>query len=301
MKKTHARRKFKKLLGQANHFLITTLIGLDHIEKNSNITKPVEFSTSWEPHNIKASAYRSREFVLNSALTWTVDSLDSYLTMIHRKPKVIQDKNFTIAMSKSGRSVYRKATNIGEYFKIELLLISMIELLVTWRNNLTHNFAENTIRPESERELQDNKELIKEKYSGLIIDDIFEKVYQGKSPSFKECASLIQATHKFVEIIDSKIIKQLDINQYSKNIYCLYFTINNEKRTSKVFGSPLNDRKKIITNILRDNGAFDEVNDEIIDTLVNLKVADIKEYNKQIEKEEENPDNDENNSFNYLN
>lgn len=287
MKKTHARRKFKKLLGQANHFLITTLIGLDHIEKTKNIKKPAEFSTSWEPHNTKVSAIRSREFVINSALAWTVDSLDSYLTMIHRKPKIIQDSEFTVAMSKAGRSVYKKAINVGEYFDIDLKLIAMIELLITWRNNLTHNFAENIIREESEQELLDNKQNVKDEYSGLIINDIFKKAYNGKSPSFKECASLISATHKFVEKIDSIIINRLDTNKFAKNVYCLYFNQNYEKRISKIFGSPIEDREKIIINILQDTGAFDEIDDSIINSLIHMKPTDIKIHNKSEEEEQD--------------
>ena len=113
MKKTHARRKFKKLLGQANYFLITSLIGLNYIKETENIKKPDEFSTSWEPHNPKVSALRSRVYILNSSLAWTVDCLDSYFIMIHRKPKMIICSTFTSLMSQANRLVYKKAINIG--------------------------------------------------------------------------------------------------------------------------------------------------------------------------------------------
>lgn len=283
MKKTHARRKFKKLLGQANHFLITSLIGLNYIKETENIKKPDEFSTSWEPHNPKVSALRSRVYILNSSLAWTVDCLDSYFIMIHRKPKMIISSTFTSLMSQSNRSVYKKAINIGNYFSIDLRMIAMIEILITWRNNLTHNFAENQIEKKSESILLDNKSFIKDTFSGLDIEQVLKKAIKGDSPSFKECASLISVTHKFVESIDKKVLEQLNIENYAKNIFCLYFQEDFEKRISKFFGKDIESRSKTIENILKNEGAFDTINPIIISNLLKLNNKDISVLIKESE------------------
>ena len=59
---------FKNEIGQANHFLITILVGLDGVHDNK-INIKEEFSTSWNPKNRIDSANRSREFAKKSALT----------------------------------------------------------------------------------------------------------------------------------------------------------------------------------------------------------------------------------------
>ena len=68
MNATKAKKKFKKRFGQANHLLITTLVGLDSIESGKIVEKPSEFSTSWNPMEPKRSAERARMFVLQSFL-----------------------------------------------------------------------------------------------------------------------------------------------------------------------------------------------------------------------------------------
>lgn len=62
-----AQRQFKKRMGQANHFLITILIGLDEVSKGL-VKKPDTLDVSWNPKDVKASAERSRVYALNSSL-----------------------------------------------------------------------------------------------------------------------------------------------------------------------------------------------------------------------------------------
>ena len=102
-------------------------------------------------------------------------------------------------------------------------MIAMIEILITWRNNLTHNFAENQIEKKSESILLDNKSFIKDTFSGLDIEQVLKKAKKGDSPSFKECASLISVTHKFVESIDKKVLEQLNIENYAKIFFVYIF------------------------------------------------------------------------------
>ena len=76
-----ARRHFKQRIGQVNHFLITTLIGLDGV-KSKEFTLPEEFRTSWNPRSVERSAERSIRFILDASLSWVVDNLDSYFTIV---------------------------------------------------------------------------------------------------------------------------------------------------------------------------------------------------------------------------
>ena len=70
MKRTIARKEFKEQFGQSNHFLITSLIGLNIIEKSEEIIKPEEFSTSWNPKdkNNSLSKWSNQNWMTKSGL-----------------------------------------------------------------------------------------------------------------------------------------------------------------------------------------------------------------------------------------
>lgn len=214
MKLTKAHREFKKRFGQANHFLITTLVGLDAIETGAVTGKPSSFSTSWNPKDQVRSAQRSRIFALQSFLGWAVESLEMYLTELNRKPKELDSEIFTSLYSKAGQHIYKKAIYIGDEIEIPPVLVALMEVLITWRNYTFHYDIDNQIRPESLQVLQDEKLNIMNDYCGLDIDKLKETWENGRDFSFKETASLINATHKYVQEIDSYALKNLDIIRY---------------------------------------------------------------------------------------
>ena len=172
MKSTKARKEFKERFGQANHLLITTLVGLDAIEKNIIKEKPQSFSTSWNPKDSVSSARRARIFVLKAFLGSAVESLEMYLTELNRKPKLLQDHKddkFLKLYSNAGQSIYKKVINIGEGAGVDAVIIGLIEVLITWRNYTLHYDIDNELRPETWTILVDNAEEIKENYHGLDI------------------------------------------------------------------------------------------------------------------------------------
>ena len=83
-------KKFKKRMGQANHFLVTTWIGLDAVA-TGDAQQRETFNVCWNPHDINFSVKRSKEFLVNAALSWTVDNLDMYLRMSNQNPKLLSD------------------------------------------------------------------------------------------------------------------------------------------------------------------------------------------------------------------
>ena len=107
LNRTQARWAFKDLLGQANHFLITILVGLDGV-RSGEVTLHPEFRTSWNPQNVARSAERSRIFVMDLALIRSIDALDTYMMMSARKPTAIGDRALVAAMDGSGRSIARR-------------------------------------------------------------------------------------------------------------------------------------------------------------------------------------------------
>jgi len=263
-----SRRYFKKRLGQANHFLITILVGLDGIIKD-DITLSPEFSTSWNPKNKEKSAKRSAKFALNSSLAWAIDNLDAYFIMCHQKPTLFEDRILIDAMSGAGRHVHDKFIAIYEYLErknIESIkpYAAFVELAIQWRNNTTHFGAENKLDTKFLDELKQNKAWYKANFRGLDIIESLNSFKENKDPSFKEVTSMIAAIHKFVEIADEVFVQNLNINRYIKDLVSKHYNLYPK---NKIFFLTLTSERKIslIRTLLLSNG-FSEI--ENIDGLI---------------------------------
>lgn len=213
-----ARRHFKKRIGQVNHFLITTLVGLD-IVKKGGCSLPEEFKTSWNPQNVERSADRSVRFILDASLSWVVDNLDSYFVEAARKPSIIEDEDLLNDYNGTGRSVnkrfelfYNKAKeenkNIDKY-------AALVEVAIQWRNNTVHFGADNILKPEYKSILQQNKEFYHTEFRHLDIDEMLAS-FDAKDghPTFKEVASMINAIHSFVECVDVFLLDRLNVERF---------------------------------------------------------------------------------------
>lgn len=263
-----SRRYFKKRLGQANHFLITILVGLDGIIKD-DITLSPEFSTSWNPKNKEKSAKRSAKFALNSSLAWAIDNLDAYFIMCHQKPTLFEDRILIDAMSGAGRHVHDKFIAIYEYLErknIESIkpYAAFVELAIQWRNNTTHFGAENKLDTKFLDELKQNKAWYKANFRGLDIIESLNSFKENRDPSFKEVTSMIAAIHKFVEIADEVFVQNLNINRYIKDLVSKHYNLYPK---NKIFFLTLTSERKIslIRTLLLSNG-FSEI--ENIDGLI---------------------------------
>lgn len=223
MKITKAKRDFKKRFGQANHFLITTLIGLNAVESGLVSDKPDSFSTTWNPRDQIRSAQRSRGFVLKSFLGWAVESLEMYLTELNRKPKELESAKFTELYSSAGRSIYLKVIYIGDEVNIDPVLVALMEVLITWRNYTFHYDIDNEIRDVSLKILKDEEARIAVEFCGLQIDQLKEAWEQGRDFSFKEASSLINATHKYVDALDTYAVRCIDIDRYISETITVHF------------------------------------------------------------------------------
>lgn len=252
MRETKARKTFKKRLGQANHFLITTLVGLDGIESGIITEKPEDFHTSWNPKNLKSSASRSRGFVLKSFLGWAVESLEMYMVELNRKPKELYSEKFTQIYSNAGQSIYKKVVGVGEEAGVRASLIGLMEVLITWRNHVFHYGIDNEIRPCSLVTLSTNKEAVKDEFCGLDIDIMKETWESGRDFTFKEAASLIRATQKFVEELDEFVLNHLDIDRYVKEILEGEFK-NNAQKIQKYKSLPNDKRCRFIKSLVLNN------------------------------------------------
>jgi hypothetical protein len=268
MKQTIAKRSFKKRFGQANHLLITTLIGLDAIENGTIKTKPESFSTTWKPKSPKRSAQRARIFTLQSFLGRAVESLEMYLTELNRKPKELESPEFTSLYSKADTSIFRKATLIGDKIQVDPVLIALMEVLITWRNYVFHYDIDNQIRPQSLSVLKENHQLITERFCGLNVEQLKETWENGGDFSFKETASLISATHDYVVAVDAYALKHLDEERY----ICETITgsiSKNTKRLQKYKSLPVSKRTRYLSSLIMDHAGV-KLNPSKIEAMAKL-------------------------------
>jgi len=250
MKATKPRKVFKKSFGQANHFIITALVGLNAIERGDLKDVPEELHTSWSPKDPQQSARRARRFVLNTALMSAVDAIDVYLTMLWRSPKWISGDDVEGMYSSAGRSVYNKAMGLSSILQIQDTTRAMVEVIITWRNNVTHELANNTLSPSSARILKDKSSECGVHFCGLNPSALEEKANAGSDLTFKETTSLIRATHLFVEEVDSRVIQRLSMEAFSKTLFIGRLNGSPDLK-KRYFGANQERQAKIIRNILQ--------------------------------------------------
>jgi hypothetical protein len=212
MKHTLARRAFKEHLGQANHFLITTLVALDCLNNHQNFNS-AGLHAAWSPKDVSASVQRSRIFAMHSFLGTAVDALDVYFSLLGRKPDFLQDERTSQALQACHRSVYKKAQFLATLVPCSSIESALIEVLITWRNNVMHELADNKLSDISKQTLERAKNEISESYRGLDVSQLSFKAECGGDLTFKETASLINAAHKFVEKSDQFILDKLDLSR----------------------------------------------------------------------------------------
>lgn len=218
--KSYALKLLKKEMGQANHFLITILVGLDGV-KSGKVVKNEEFDVAWNPRSVESSASRSRIYAIKSSLAWAVDCLDMYFLLCNKKPKLLSDE-LSRAFDGTGHSVYKKFEVITNSIKMDELEKACIDLLICWRNRSTHYFAENDLKESSRKTLVELVPLD----SGAVkchleVDVMLKSFDDGEIPAFKEVAFLIRKTISFVEHLDAELLSKKQALQILDDLLCI--------------------------------------------------------------------------------
>jgi len=266
MKISIANKEFKKRFGQVNHLLITTLIGLDGIESGIITKKPSSFSTSWNPKSCMRSAQRSRVFILKSFLGWAVESLEMYLTELNRKPKLIESEKLIKLYDKAGQSILRKTLSIADEIKVDPVLIALMDVMITWRNHTFHYDVDNKIRESSFTILKDNKSRLREDFAGLEIEFLNRTWDTCENFTFKETASLISATQKFVQEIDKYVLIHLNHERFYWEMILKYFK-KNKKSKEKYLSFESKRKLKFLKILLQNIAGVYDIEDKLLKSL----------------------------------
>ena len=279
--KSSALKKFKNEIGQANHFLITTLIGLDGV-KSGEVKKNDEFDAAWNPKDVIASANRSRIFVIKSALSWIVDCLDMYLRLCNRRPKLINE-GLSRKFDGTGHSVYQKYLVIVEEYEVDKVDQAVIDLLICWRNRMVHFDADNKLQEFSKKILKCDLETDEraKKYH-LNSNQMLKAFEEKKCPTFKEIAFLISKAIEFIEKLDQTILSRLNIMEILDDTICYVL-----KRDQKIFDgifskNDIERRRHKIIEFMKSNGFMDlenntEREERYINSICQLSYKEAKE------------------------
>lgn len=258
LRRTPARRVFKDLLGQANHLLITQLVGLAAVEAGTAVCPP-DLATSWNPKDPRRSAQRSREFAVRGTLVATCDALDTYLRILNQKPKILSDPDLISSFDATGRRLL--ATRMKEVSNLTTELpgspeLAMVRFAVAWRNRVVHYLDEDRLDEALREELLSHAESIHASYQGANVCEMlnrFEETRRHSTPTFKETTAFVRASQRSVEAIDTELLRRLDGQRHLLNSLEAFFK-DRDDRIVKTWGKGLDNRRRRVRQLLLESG-----------------------------------------------
>lgn len=263
--RSRPRSAFKKLLGNANHLIITSLVGLDAVERGIVTKVPDDLRAAWSPKNAVNSAQRSRRLILDMALIRAIDAVDVYLNEAVRKPVLVQSPGFRKDIDAAGRSILKKLQVVERHVpELDDLPLAIIFLMVAWRNRGAHSEADLDAPEKYLDVLRSSAEQLANRFRGLDAKVLLSG-YDAERPAFfKEVTSLINAAHHFVSELDSRLLSSLDTERFLKDT--IWATLGDSKgsreaieqarmrRATSVWGKDPKDRKASVLKLLNHQG-----------------------------------------------
>lgn len=272
LERSRPRKAFKTLLGNANHLIITALVGLDGVERGVVSGVPKDLRTVWSPKDPKNSAKRSRRLILDMALIRAIDAIDTYLREAIRKPALIQSNDFRADLDAAGSSIFAKLQSVERFYpKINGVTLAVVFVMVAWRNRAAHTEADRDAPEKHLAELRSNSVQIAENFSGLDVEMLLGGYEAIRPVTFKEVASLNKAAQCLVADLDARLLNSLDCEQFLKDVIWSSLSVHKKpielveetrkRRAISVWGKDPNSRMDAIIRLLRQNG-FSEIQPE---------------------------------------
>ncbi|KSV76427.1 hypothetical protein N185_14825 [Sinorhizobium sp. GW3] len=296
LNESKARVHFKHMLGNANHLIITMLVGLEAVDRRIITEIPEDLHAAWNPRDPELSAKRSRRLLLDMALARAVDSLDVYIRWSRRRPELIQDKGLQRLIDSAGRSVALKFKAMTSHYPdLPEVTVAMISVMIAWRNRAVHEEADTEISADQRAVLQNSKVDISKKYRSLSVDMMLDG-FENSAPTFKEIASLIHATGDFIRELERVQFRSLNKEQYLKGLILEDIKsiqpsqaarhAEMKQRLQSLWGKDAGDRPTVICRFLQHRGlaskakydyalAFDE---KLLGEVSRMRVSDVWEW-----------------------
>ncbi|WP_321337962.1 hypothetical protein [Breoghania sp.] len=265
LEQSPSRKAFKSLLGNANHLIITALVGLDGIERGVVRGIPDDLRTVWSPKNAVNSARRSRRLILDMALIRAIDAIDVYLREAVRKPALVQSNGFRRDLDAAVLSIFRKLQAVARHGPdLNDLPLAIVFVMVAWRNRSAHTEADRDAPEHYLDLLRSSGDEVASRFSGLSAEMLLDGYEAMRPPTFKEVASLINAAHHLVAAIDELMLNSLDIEQFLKDVVWTSLSdsrkLNEQieqarkRRAASIWGKDPSDRGDAVLRLLAQKG-----------------------------------------------
>lgn len=244
---THARKAYKTVFWWSNHHLITALVWTSAIGNWDIDDWFYWYKKYWNPSDMCKSSELAAQFILSSFLWWAVDSLDMYITLLYRKPRLYgPDMEVDSIYSTHSRSVHNKIFLLSEKFQVSEVLKASLDMLIVWRNNIFHRFADMPIEQSSRKVLLFNSDDLKNRY-WIDVQALINKTESWSFVlTFQEWLFLIRSAHDFVKAFDKIIIDKLDHESLCVSIIKDELKSNISFRQTFYWSAPCRRRDKVL-------------------------------------------------------
>lgn len=263
--RSRSRTKFKRLLGNANHLIITALVGLDAVERGVIREVPEGLHAAWSPKDASKSAERSRRLILDMALIRAIDALDIYLRHIQRKPSLVHSEELRQDLDSAGLSIFQKLRAIERNCPtLDSLPLALIFLMVAWRNRSAHSEADRDAPQNHLNELHSRVSEIATRFRGIDINFLLDGYESERPITFKEVASLINAVHHLVSELDCHLLVSLDVDRFLRDLVWVSLSDSQRegeeidkarmRRAISIWGKDRADRAAAVERLLNQSG-----------------------------------------------
>lgn len=270
MAATPERTHFKRSFGQANHFLVTILVGLNAV-KTREAVPPPNLPAAWDPKDARRSADRSEAFAIQGALVFLVTALDQYLGEVARltRPKSIPLAAAIDAATKSDKGLRGRVQAFADFSGAsQTAELALVESAVQWRNRLIHVGSNARFNAELRGQLIEHTHEYETDYRHLEPDRMIRSFADSaESPSLKEIAGMITATHRLIRRVDAGVLATLDYDQYLAGVLCRHLGEVSQDmahdRANRMWGRTEGRAGRAILALARQSGFTDPTEDTI--------------------------------------
>lgn len=263
--RSRPRSAFKTLLGNANHLIITALVGLDAVERGVVHEVPKDLRVAWSPKDAVSSARRSRRLILDMALIRAIDAVDVYLREAVRKPALVQSVDFRRSLDSAGLRIFQKLQAVEHHCaNLDSLPLAIIFLMVAWRNRSAHSEADCDAPQHHLDLLRLRANELADRFRGLDADMLLGGYDAVRPTTFKEVASMINAAHHLVAELDSRLLASLDFERFLKDVVWTSLGDSQKptelieqarkRRAVSIWGKDPSDRANAVLRLLNQQG-----------------------------------------------
>lgn len=206
-------KKNKRNFGNNNQLMNTTIIALDNFKKSETIVNSLEGTISWDPEDKISSVNRAIVMVRKSFFNYIVDMIDAYFHELRINFHFSIPENITNQYDNSS-SIRDKLKIFSNLFEVDEIYSVFIDLLITWRNNITHYSAKFDFGKEKSNLAKKYFNRLHSSYSHLDVNLLLEHFSESKEITHKELLFFNTIALEYINIIDKKLLGSMEIDKY---------------------------------------------------------------------------------------